>query len=108
MNRPDAGWLCVAAPKWLDFLAQLPNPAEVVYYKGPFRPTTRLRKGSPFICCRNDELPRRIHLVGRFDGFKVMSLAEAWRTYEVKLGVADEDQWFRLNPGNDGRVSCHL
>jgi hypothetical protein len=102
------GWLCVANENWLSFLAELPGSSQVVYCTEPKRPPTRLPKGSPFICCQNDESPRKIHLVAHFEGFEVMSVTDAWDRYEVKLGLPNESDWLALRPSKDALVSCYL
>lgn len=101
------GWLCVANPDWLDFFDSNPKINDIVYYKGPYRPLTRLPIGAPFFCCRRTQVPRRIHLIGRFNGYSVLSSEEAWHTYQTNLGVENRKAWNDLDFATDGRVSCH-
>lgn len=108
MPGPEpTGWLCVADGDWLDYLRAAPTARPLIYYKGPFRPTTQLPIGAPFVCCRNHETPRRVHLLARFDGYDVLDLNTAWNKYGERLGLPSRDEWLALNAGNGGRVSCH-
>ena len=101
------GWLCVADPDWLDYLWRQPDLHSLIYYKGPYRPTTKLPRGAPFICCRRGETPRRIHFVGMFNGYEVLSRREAWNRYHRRLGVPNHEEWQNVKVGADDLISCH-
>lgn len=107
MVDDPSGWLCVADPNWLDYLATQSDLQKAVYYKGPYRPTTRLPIGAPFICCRKGESPRRIHLIGLFNGYEVLTKADAWSRYGHSLGVPTATKWNEMDVGKDGKISCH-
>ncbi len=107
MVDSPAGWLCVADPDWLDFLSIQSDLRSLVYYKGPCRPLTQLPLDAPFVCCRRGETPRRIHLIGMFNGYHVRKTRDAWIHYQRRLGVASIEEWEALNIGKDGQISCH-
>lgn len=101
------GWLCVADPDWLDYLSRQPDLRSLIYYKGPYRPTTQLPLDAPFICCRRGETPRRIHLIGKFNGYQVLSRRDAWNRYHRRLGVPTYEEWQNVAVGADDLISCH-
>src|SRR5262249_53604797 len=88
--KNDAAFLCVADEKWLDFLA---GKDQAVYWKGAGRPLRRLDAGRPFVCCRHDEWPLRIHLIGRFVECRVLTKEEAWERYGTALGAPTKRAW---------------
>jgi hypothetical protein len=101
------GWLCVADPDWLAYLSSQPDLPSLIYYKGPYRPTTKLPLGAPFICCRRGQTPRRIHLVAAFNGYEVLAREDAWNRYQQRLGVPNHDRWREVEVGADDLISCH-
>ena len=107
MVNDPSGWLCVADPDWLDFLAGQSDLNSLIYYKGPYRPTTKLPRNTPFVCCRRGEKPRRIHLIGMFNGYVVLNRNEAWNRYSRSLGVPDHVHWKNVDVGADNLISCH-
>jgi hypothetical protein len=107
MVNDPSGWLCVADPNWLDYLSSQPDLPSLIYYKGPYRPTTKLPRGAPFVCCCRGETPRRVHLIGMFNGYEVMSRQEAWNRYHRRLGVPSHEQWQMIAVGTDNLISCH-
>ena len=107
MDDNPNGWLCVADPDWLDYLAKQSDLRSIVYYKGPYRPLTKLPLDAPFVCCRRGETPRRIHVIGMFNGCQVLTKQNAWKCYHRRLGVPSAEQWLNMDVGTDDKISCH-
>ncbi len=108
MAEEFGGWLCAADPNWLELLKGRPELKQIVHFEGPKRPSKYLPRGAHFVCVRKSEAPRRIHLIARFDGSKVLTLADAWDEYELKLGVPSRADFLALRGGPGDTVCCHL